>query len=183
MPDSPAQQDSADPENTGLAWLNALSTPDFRTEFAACLNIDRWVAALEAERPFSSTTALVAAADQHARTVTEDEVATALARHPRIGERATGANTEASWSRGEQSAMATATTNIQEALRAGQATYERRFGHIYLVCASGRSSEDMLADLQSRIGNDPATEARVVAEELRKITLLRVEKLINGREA
>ncbi|MDS1271200.1 2-oxo-4-hydroxy-4-carboxy-5-ureidoimidazoline decarboxylase [Lipingzhangella sp. LS1_29] len=180
MPDHPPPTSGTD---AGLAWVNECAQAEFHSEFSACLDIDRWVAALEAERPFADLTGLLAAADRHARTITRDEVSSALARHPRIGERATGASTEASWSRGEQSGMATATEDTQKALRAGQEEYERRFGHIYLVCASGRSSADMLEDLRSRLDNDASTELGVVADELRKIALLRIEKLINGRGA
>ncbi|MGI5118442.1 2-oxo-4-hydroxy-4-carboxy-5-ureidoimidazoline decarboxylase [Marinactinospora thermotolerans] len=165
--------------DSGLSRVNALSAEEFQTEFARCLDIDRWVTALERERPFNDRTALFAAADAHARTITDDEVAKALARHPRIGERATGRDTESAWSRGEQAGVDTGRSDVRDAFQAANAEYERRFGQIYLVCASGRSGEELLADLTDRLGNDPATEARVVADELRKIALVRVEKVLD----
>ncbi|TQN31082.1 2-oxo-4-hydroxy-4-carboxy-5-ureidoimidazoline decarboxylase [Haloactinospora alba] len=176
MPDSTA----AAVTDPGVARVNALATADFRTEFAQCLNIDRWVEALLNERPFSDRTALLDAVDAHARSITDDEVASALARHPRIGDRASGNSTESQWSRGEQSGFAEGATDVQSAFHEGQVEYEKRFGQIYLVCASGRSSEELLADLQSRLDNDPATESRVVADELRKIALLRVGKVLDN---
>lgn len=171
------------PARGGLQRINAMPPDELRTMLAACLDIDRWVDALLAERPYASAEALLGAADRHARGLTAEEVAGALARHPRIGERAQGKGTEAAWSRKEQSGMDAAEDATREALREGNAAYERRFGHIYLVCATGRSSADMLADLQVRLGNDPETEAGVVADELRKIALTRVEKLVKEQKA
>ncbi|CAM3716998.1 2-oxo-4-hydroxy-4-carboxy-5-ureidoimidazoline decarboxylase [Nocardiopsis rhodophaea] len=177
MPDSTTSEVVGDP---GLRRVNALSPTEFRTEFARCLDVDRWVRALESERPFASREALLAAADSHARHMTDDEVRTAIARHPRIGERASGDDTESTWSRGEQSAVTADGADSEAAFKAANADYEARFGHIYLVCASGRCSEELLADLRNRMNNDPATETRVVAGEFRKIALLRVGKVLDG---
>lgn len=170
----PAGED-ADP---AIARVNALTAEEFRTEFAQCLDIPRWVEELERARPFRDRESLTAAADARAAAITDDEVAGALARHPRIGERADGKDTESAWSRGEQSGVS---DTAQGRFQAANAAYEERFGHIYLVCASGRSGEELLADLDGRLGNDPATESRVVAGELRKIALLRVAKLLEPR--
>ncbi|MBB6170880.1 2-oxo-4-hydroxy-4-carboxy-5-ureidoimidazoline decarboxylase [Nocardiopsis mwathae] len=177
MPDSTPGEAVSDP---GLARVNALPPAEFHTEFARCLDVDRWVRALAAERPFASREALLAAADTHARGMTDDEVRTAIARHPRIGERAQGTDTESRWSRGEQSAVTAAGADAEAAFRAANAAYEARFGHIYLVCASGRSSQELLDDLKRRMDNDPAAETRVVADEFRKIALVRVGKVVDG---
>lgn len=174
MPDSP--RDTA--ADAGLARLNALPAAEVDRALAACLDVDGWVADLRAARPYPSRAELLRVADERARRLTDTEVAGALARHPRIGERAAGGDTEAAWSRGEQSGVDRDDRDTAEALRAGNVAYERRFGHIYLVCASGRSGAELLADLTARLDNDPATEARVVAGELRRIALLRVEKLL-----
>jgi 2-oxo-4-hydroxy-4-carboxy-5-ureidoimidazoline decarboxylase len=166
----------------GLARLNALSARELRAELAQCLDVDRWVEAVASEAPFSDRAALLASADEHARAVTADEVATALARHPRIGERAEGADTESAWSRGEQSAFAAdtddASVRVQRIFAHAQREYEDRFGQIYLVCASGRSSRELLADLVARLGNDRDTELAVVGDELRRIAGLRLVKLL-----
>ncbi|WP_046469061.1 2-oxo-4-hydroxy-4-carboxy-5-ureidoimidazoline decarboxylase [Allosalinactinospora lopnorensis] len=176
MPDSVAGDAVSDP---GLKRVNTLAPEEFRAEFARCLDIDRWVEALLNKRPFASRAALLDSADAHARLITDDEVASALARHPRIGERASGRSAEAKWSRGEQSAFAEGEAGVQQAFRTRQAEYERRFGQIYLVCASGRSSEELLADIEARMDNDPAAEARVAATELRKISQLRIGKVLD----
>lgn len=176
MPETPTSGSTGDP---GLDRVNALSSPAFREEFARCLNVDRWVAALDAERPFGSRRELLAAAEAHASPLTVPEVEAALSRHPRIGEKASGGDTESRWSRGEQAAVTAGGDSTEQAFKAANAAYEERFGHIYLVCASGRSPEDLLGDLEARLDNDPEREKRVVGEEFRKIALLRVEKVLD----
>lgn len=166
---------------TALERLNALPADAFRAELARCLDIDRWTGALEQARPFADRAALLAAAGAHAEHLTDAEVGTALARHPRIGEKSAGADTESRWSRQEQSAVSDAGAPAEQAFAAANAAYEERFGHIYLVCASGRSPEDLLADVEKRLGHSPAEEKRVVAEEFRKIALLRVEKVLDDQ--
>ncbi|WP_116244991.1 2-oxo-4-hydroxy-4-carboxy-5-ureidoimidazoline decarboxylase [Nocardiopsis sp. FIRDI 009] len=183
MPETNAREPdgAADP---GLARLNALSRADLRVELAQCLDIDRWVDAVAGQAPYADRRTLTELADKHAREITGDEVSSALARHPRIGEKARGKGTEARWSRGEQSAFAAdtddASLRVQRIFEFAQGEYEARFGQIYLVCASGRSSRELLADLVGRLDNDPPTELRVVAEELRKIAGLRLEKLLDA---
>ncbi|MCY9782739.1 2-oxo-4-hydroxy-4-carboxy-5-ureidoimidazoline decarboxylase [Nocardiopsis sp. EMB25] len=183
MPETNAREPdgATDP---GLARLNALSRADLRVELAQCLDIDRWVDAVAEQAPYTDRRTLIELADKHAREITEDEVASALARHPRIGEKARGKGTEARWSRGEQSAFAAdsddASLRVQRIFEFAQGEYEGRFGQIYLVCASGRSSRELLADLVGRLDNDLPGELRVVAEELRKISGLRLEKLLDA---
>ncbi|MBQ1083030.1 MULTISPECIES: 2-oxo-4-hydroxy-4-carboxy-5-ureidoimidazoline decarboxylase [unclassified Nocardiopsis] len=183
MPETTPDQ-SGDAPDPGLARLNTLSRQDLRTELAQCLNVDRWVEAVASEAPYADRRSLLSVADAHAREITSDEVATALARHPRIGEKAKGKDTESAWSRGEQSAFAAdtddASARVQRIFTFAQGEYEGRFGQIYLVCASGRSSRELLADLVGRLGNDPETELTVVGEELRRISGLRLVKLLEA---
>ena len=82
------------------------------------------------------------------------------------------------WARQEQSGMATAAAETRQALAEGNQAYERRFGHVFLICATGRSAEEMLAELRRRLGHDPARELKVAAGEQAKITRLRLEKLV-----
>jgi 2-oxo-4-hydroxy-4-carboxy-5-ureidoimidazoline decarboxylase len=123
----------------------------------------------------------MAAADAAARAFTPDEVERALAAHPRIGERADGAHAEAAWSREEQSGVAT-TSEAQQALADGNRAYEERFGRVFLICATGLGADDVLASLRQRLHHDDDTEAAVVAEELRKIALLRLERVLSNEE-
>jgi len=82
------------------------------------------------------------------------------------------------WSAAEQSGAASASDGVRQALADGNLAYEQRFGHVFLICASGLSGPDMLAQLQARLGNDPEAERAVVREELLKITWLRLTKLL-----
>jgi 2-oxo-4-hydroxy-4-carboxy-5-ureidoimidazoline decarboxylase len=142
----------------------------------ACCAADAWVTALLDAQPYASEDELAAASDAATVALDEAGLAQALAGHPRIGERA-----ESAWSRQEQSGMADADARIRAELAAANAEYERRFGHVYLVCASGRSAAELLAVCRARLGNDPATERGVVLDELAKINRLRLAKLVEGR--
>jgi 2-oxo-4-hydroxy-4-carboxy-5-ureidoimidazoline decarboxylase len=105
----------------------------------------------------------------------------ALARHPRIGDSAAAHGADrrsATWSRGEQAGVATADADLLGQLAAANAEYERLFGHVYLVCASGRDAAELLAICRGRLGNDPQTERGVVLGELAKINQLRLAKLL-----
>jgi allantoicase len=132
----------------------------------------RWASALLAARPFASWEAMIAAAN--AIELTDEEWLQAFAAHPRIGERKAG------WSSQEQSGTRTASEETLHALAEGNRRYEEQFGFVYLVCATGKSAAEMLANLQSRLGNDRATEIRNAAEEHRRINELRLEKLVTG---
>ena len=102
-----------------------------------------------------------------------EEVRRALDAHPRIGERAAGEDTEAQWSRREQSAVRSSDARMQEALRTRNEAYERRFGHVFLISAAG-SAEEMVVELDRRLGNDPTRERAEVTEQLAQITRLRL---------
>jgi OHCU decarboxylase len=91
---------------------------------------------------------------------------------------ASRADPGASWSRAEQARVGGADPGVLAALAAGNLAYERRFGHVFLIFASGRSAEDLLAALHQRLDNDPEVELRVAAAEQRKITALRLDKLL-----
>ena len=86
------------------------------------------------------------------------------------------AGTEAAWSRQEQSGARDAPADVLAGLRAGNAAYEERFGHVFLICATGMSAASMLGALQTRLGHDPAAEREVVRDELMKIVRLRLAK-------
>lgn len=160
-----------------LAELNALSDGAAKKELARCCGSARWVTAMSARRPFRDADALLQAADEIWWSLDGGDWLEAFAHHPRIGERAEG------WARGEQSGMAGASTRTSKALADGNRAYERRFGHVFLICATGKSAAGMLADLERRMSNDPAAELRVAAAEQAKITRLRLEKLLSDTEA
>jgi 2-oxo-4-hydroxy-4-carboxy-5-ureidoimidazoline decarboxylase len=91
-----------------------------------------------------------------------------------------GDTRDGEWSRQEQAGVAGASVDTMAALAAGNRAYEERFGQVFLICATGLSAAEMLAALRTRLGNDPDTEAKIVREELRKITGLRLRKLLGG---
>ncbi len=156
-----------------LDGFNSAPAAALRPLLTACLAVPRWVDALLAGRPYADVDALLAASDRHAD-LTDEEVRAALAGHPRIGERAAGGGVSARWSADEQSGV---TASLADRLLAANAAYEDRFGHIYLVCATGLSGEQVLADLSARMGNPPDVELRVVNRELAKIAALRLRKV------
>jgi 2-oxo-4-hydroxy-4-carboxy-5-ureidoimidazoline decarboxylase len=150
-----------------------------RPALLACCDVPAWADGVADGRPYADVSALLDAADAAARRFTPDDVDRALAAHPRIGERATGQATEAAWSRQEQSGVSRDEATAA-ALRDGNRAYEDRFGRVFLICATGLAAEDVLASLTARLGNDDATEAAVVADELRKIALLRLRKVLDS---
>lgn len=164
----------------GLALFNALPAERARAELRTCCAAPAWAAAVAAGRPYRDKTELVTAANAAARELTWADVLKGLSAHPRIGERAEGAGREAAWSRQEQSTAAGADPGGRVALVDANRKYEAKFGHVFLIFASGRSQAEVLAAARKRLGNDPATERAVVADELRKIALLRLERLIDG---
>ncbi len=140
-----------------------------------------WARAVAAWRPFEDRDALLAAAEAAWDALEEDDWREAFAAHPRIGESRTAAGEAAgAWSRGEQAGTAGATRDVMASLADAQRRYENRFGHGFLVCATGESAEAMLAACEERMGNDPAAELGAASEEERKIGRLRLEKLLAG---
>jgi 2-oxo-4-hydroxy-4-carboxy-5-ureidoimidazoline decarboxylase len=164
------------PEGLGLPVLNALPASDAERVLAACCASPRWVSAVAAGRPYASPEQLFAAADDALADLDEDDVSRALAGHPRIGERAEGEG--GAWSRREQSGVSGAEASTLQALVDGNLSYEAKFGQVYLVCASGRSAEELLAVLQQRLRNDPETERSVVRRELGLINRIRLGRLV-----
>ncbi len=160
-----------------LDRFNAVDQESAAAELLACNASRRWAERMAAGRPYQSVAAAVAVSAEILSTLTWDDLAEALGAHPRIGERAAGTGREATWSRGEQSGAAGADPEVAAALVAGNRAYEERFGHVFLICATGLDAEDMLADLQQRLDHDDATEREVVRTELIEITALRLEKL------
>ena len=154
--------------------------PDDRATEAlrACNAAPSFAAQVLADRPYDSADALVARAEQVSRTLPWPEVQTALAAHPRIGDRPQGASAEATASRNEQSGMTTAADSVRAAIVEGNRAYERRFDQVFLVRAAGRSAEEMLAELERRLANSPEEERAEVTEQLAQITGLRVRGLV-----
>ena len=153
-----------------LDSFNALPEAAALARLLGCCAAPRWAGEVAAGRPYTSVEALQAAA-RHA--LTDADVTAGLAGHPRIGDR-----TGDERSRREQRGVAGADADLLAALAAGNRAYEQRFGHVYLVCASGRGAGELLDTLHGRLDNDPATERGVVRAELAAINRLRLERLL-----
>jgi 2-oxo-4-hydroxy-4-carboxy-5-ureidoimidazoline decarboxylase len=110
------------------------------------------------------------------------DVREAVDAHPRIGERVDGASQEAGWSRREQSGMDPASDEVRHALVAANQAYEARFGHVFLIFATGRSDVEMLAAAQARLGHDEAAERAVVRTELSRIVDRRLTVLLERED-
>ena len=162
-----------------LQSFNASPADVVRPVLQACCDAPSWVAAVLAGRPYTNETDVIRAADEAARRFTAADVDQALAAHPRIGERAEGEHAEAAWSRHEQAAVGTDQATAQ-ALAEGNRAYEERFGRVFLICATGLSSGQALASLRDRLGHERDEEAAVVADELRRIALLRLERVLTA---
>ena len=163
----------------GLQAFNTADEGELAPQLEACLAVPHWVRTLLDGRPHPDRPNLLQRARDAAADIDDAELAAALARHPRIGEPPTGEGTEARWSRAEQSGVDSADEEVQAALSAGNAAYEERFGHVFLVRAAGRTSREILAILLERLGNDPAAERDVVREQLAQIATLRLSALVD----
>lgn len=157
----------------GLQRFNAVTKGRAMEALAACCGVPRWTEALAAGRPYGAAETLYAAAQKVEGTFTEEEWRQAFAHHPRIGDR--GAR---GWSAAEQAGVAGAESATRAALVKVNEDYEARFGHVYLVCATGKSAQELLDTARARLGNEPAAELAVAAAELRKINRLRLERLL-----
>jgi 2-oxo-4-hydroxy-4-carboxy-5-ureidoimidazoline decarboxylase len=163
-----------------LARFNALPRLAAREALLACCNSPTWADRMAAGRPYSSARDAVRQSSAIVAMLGVADLEEALSGHPRIGERADGHAQSAQWSRSEQSAAATSDESIRRELAAANAEYERRFGHVYLVSASGRSAADLLKILNTRLANTPAREWQVVRGELQKINEVRLVKMLAG---
>jgi 2-oxo-4-hydroxy-4-carboxy-5-ureidoimidazoline decarboxylase len=158
-----------------LRELNAIDADAVAREFQRCCGSTRWTARMAAARPFRDLDDLLARSDATWRALAADDWLEAFAAHPRIGQQGGPA-----WSAQEQAGAAGAAPDVRHRLAAANRDYEARFGYIFIVCATGKSADEMLAALEARLRNEPARELRIAADEQRKITRLRLAKLVDA---
>jgi hydroxyisourate hydrolase len=180
-----------------LARLNALPSDAAAREFQQCCGSTRWANAMADARPFASVEALIRVADRAWAGLERQDWLEAFEAHPRIGAggaaRSGGSSEsgpaggedretrrDAKWSAAEQSGVASASQDVLARLAEANREYEARFGYIFIVCATGKTADEMLALVERRIGNLPDAELRIAAEEQRKITRLRLAKSIES---
>ncbi|WP_439591257.1 2-oxo-4-hydroxy-4-carboxy-5-ureidoimidazoline decarboxylase [Microbacterium sp.] len=158
--------------------FNELDAADARALATVWAAIPVWVDALVAARPYSSADALTEAAALLAAGWTREDLDAALAHHPRIGAKVTGDDAEAAASRSEQSSMTDAAADVSARIAAGNAAYEERFGRVFLIRASGRTPDEMLAELERRLDGDDDAEAAEATGQLAEIALLRLRSSV-----
>jgi 2-oxo-4-hydroxy-4-carboxy-5-ureidoimidazoline decarboxylase len=161
--------------------LNALSLDEATEALARCCSATRWVEAMLARLPFASRAELFAAAAEVWARMSPDDIREAFAHHPEIGgdlaELRQKFAATADWASAEQGATARASEATLIALRNGNQAYRARFGYSFIVCATGKSADEMRALLEARLGNAPELELGIAAAEQAQITRLRLEKL------
>jgi OHCU decarboxylase len=178
-----------------LADLNALDEEAVVAAFLRCCGSSRWARRMTAARPFADVDAMNAAADAIWWSLEPQDWLEAFAAHPRIGTGGAGQARQAgragadgesgaarkaasSWSDEEQAGVAGAADETRRRLEQANRDYEARFGYIFIVCATGRTAAEMLALLEGRLRHDAEDELRIAAEEQRRITQLRLRKLV-----
>jgi OHCU decarboxylase len=175
-----------------LDELNALDPATAERELLRCCGSTRWARMMASARPFGTADEMLAAADRIWPALGPDDWLQAFRAHPRIGETSESGGSGGSgrsggsdasgrsgdWSDQEQAGVRTARDAVRDRLAEGNRHYEARFGYIFIVCATGRSAEEMLAMLERRLTNHPDDELRIAAEEQRNITRLRIAKLV-----
>src|SRR5262245_45947437 len=156
-----------------LVELNRLPETRAEAELMRCCASHRWAHLMAAERPFAGVSVMTALAQRLWWALAAADWLEAFAAHPRIGQQATSA-----WSAQEQARAMEIGDDLRASLAAGNRAYEKRFGYTFIVCATGKSAEEILTTLEQRLHNEPADELQIAADEQRKITELRLNKLI-----
>jgi 2-oxo-4-hydroxy-4-carboxy-5-ureidoimidazoline decarboxylase len=168
--------------NAVLARWNYLSSQDAAKEILPCCGSRRWAHGMAARRPFLDEASLLTASDEVWHNLVEEDWMEAFRSHPRIGESRAAEvapTRSAAWSAQEQREIATAGDAVKRSLADGNREYEKRFGHIFIVCATGKSGPEILEILQRRLHNDKATELREAAEQQRQIMRIRLERWLS----
>jgi OHCU decarboxylase len=164
-----------------LERLNSLSLEEAESEFSKCCGSTIWARRMCEERPFHNLEELLAKADAEWWSLEEEDWLEAFSRHPKIGEKKSerAQHAEAQkWSEQEQAGTSSAAEETRRELDLLNQEYAEKFGFIYIVCATGKTADEMLSLLKERLRNDPETEIRAAAEEQRQITHLRLNKLL-----
>lgn len=162
--------------------LNLLPRTEAAIRFSRCCGSSQWAKTMALKRPYFDQDELLKAADSVWQRLSSDDWREAFSCHPKIGDlnslREQFASTT-SWAEGEQAGAGNASEETLESLAKGNAEYEKKFGYIFIVCATGKTADEMLTLLRQRLSNDSTSELHIAAEEQRKITRLRLQKLLD----
>lgn len=166
-----------------LAWLNSLPATEAEKELLQCCGSTRWAQQMAEARPYATLDALLATANDIWWSLDPNDWLEAFRSHPKIGEKkaADPVSTQAhQWSGQEQSGVATASQETVDSLAALNRAYEEKFGFIFIICATGKTSGEMLSALRERLKHNPVDELPIAAAEQSKITALRLKKLLTS---
>ena len=166
-----------------LEWLNALPAEETANELLKCCGSKRWSRELVNSRPYPDPETLIERANEIWWSLTPDDWLEAFRSHPKIGEKKAADHVSAQsqkWSGQEQSGVSNAPAETIDSLAELNRAYEQKFGFIFIICATGKTSEGMLAALRERLENRVDDELRSAAAEQSKITELRIRKLLSG---
>lgn len=166
-----------------IAWLNSLSHEAALKELLQCCGSKRWAAHVADARPYDDLAKLVASAHEIWWSLDRDDWLEAFRSHPRIGEKKPAETVSAQarqWSSNEQAGVNAASAETTDALATLNLAYEQKFGYIFIICATGKTSAEMLAALRERIEHDAEEELPIAAGEQSKITELRLKKLLTS---
>ncbi len=166
-----------------LAWLNSLSAAEAANELLQCCGSKRWARQMADARPYENFADVITHANETWWSLDRDDWLEAFRSHPKIGEKKAAESVSAQskhWSGQEQAGVNTASTETTNALATLNRAYEQKFGFIFIICATGKTSDEMLAALRERLEHDVAEELPVAAAEQYKITELRLKKLLTG---
>ena len=171
-----------------MDWLNTAPHPDAQDALMRVCHSSVWVERMLGARPFATVNALCVQADTTWRSLSEEDWLEGFAGHPRIGDvdalrKKYAESAKPGWESGEQAGAAAASEEVLGALKEGNDAYEEKFGFIFLVCATGKNADEMLALLRRRLPNDRATELLVAVGEQSKITAIRLDKLLREHAA
>ncbi len=166
-----------------LEELNNAPQAKAESTFLSCCGSRRWAQKMAEARPFADGVALLNQAEQIRHNLETEDWLEAFAAHPKIGAKKAVPHQSAQsaeWSQGEQSGTNTAADSMLAELEESNRLYEKKFGFIFIVCATGKSAEEMLEICRQRLNNDAAMEIRIAADEQRKITEIRLKKLLES---
>jgi 2-oxo-4-hydroxy-4-carboxy-5-ureidoimidazoline decarboxylase len=169
-----AESATSPPDRT-LDGLNRAADTDLDARLAEICSSPTWAKLVRATRPWADVDALLAANATAMAALGDADLDDAMSGHARIGKPKAGDAT----SQREQAGVHGSGTAVLDELHAANAAYEAKFGHVFLICATGRSAAAMLAALRERYGNDAPTEREIVRGELRKINDIRLDRLLN----
>jgi len=166
-----------------LEWLNSLTADEAAKELLQCCGSKRWAAEVANARPYPSLETLLTKARDTWCSLDRNDWLEAFRSHPKIGEKKAADKVSAQsqhWSGQEQSGLTNASQDIVDSLAALNHDYEQKFGFIFIICATGKTSAEMLSALRERLQHDREAELPIAAAEQGKITELRLNKLLTS---